>query len=109
MACPSAMPRPQRSGELTFNIFFSWGALRDPRLWCCTAMRCEEVKQPESPSSKGLEIHVPGVDLTLDKEKGLHIQAGETEVTANKKEGVNVKALGVDVEIDAKREKSGDQ
>ena len=78
----------------------------------CSLLACgcrEEVKQPEPPPSKGLEIHVPGVDLTLDKEKGLHIQAGGAEVKANKKEGVNVKAPGVDVDVDVNREKSGDQ
>lgn len=66
---------------------------------------CGCAKEEKPPQSQGLEIHAPGVDVTLDPEHGLHVEAPGTEVNVNKEEGVRVQAPGVDVE--AAQEKSG--
>lgn len=66
---------------------------------------CAEKVEP--PQSQGLEIHAPGVDVTIEPEQGVHVKAGGTEVNADKEQGVNVEAPGVDVEVE--RTKAGEE
>ena len=62
----------------------------------CVSHGCIKSEPPKQ--KPGIEIHAPGVDITIDKERGVDVQAPGTDVHVDKEKGLEVKAPGVEVE-----------